>query len=185
MKISQILLAATLVATASFSAQAQHSHKPNAAPHGHKAAGETHAHKSPHGGVVRTAGTLHIELVQHPGELHVYLLDDNEATLTAARTTGSVMLLTTANKSSTVKLTPTGDHLVAKLPADASLRTAIVNLKASGKSLSARFEKLDAAKSAPAKAMGAAYMCPMQCEGSASDKPGSCPKCGMALVKKS
>ncbi|WP_240935919.1 heavy metal-binding domain-containing protein [Hymenobacter sp. HDW8] len=25
----------------------------------------------------------------------------------------------------------------------------------------------------------------MQCEGSASDKPGSCPKCGMALVKKS
>ncbi|MCR5890659.1 hypothetical protein LRS06_23300 [Hymenobacter sp. J193] len=24
----------------------------------------------------------------------------------------------------------------------------------------------------------------MKCEGSASDKPGSCPKCGMALVKK-
>ncbi|WP_308239931.1 heavy metal-binding domain-containing protein [Hymenobacter sp. J193] len=31
---------------------------------------------------------------------------------------------------------------------------------------------------------GTAYECPMKCEGSASDKPGSCPKCGMALVKK-
>ena len=25
------------------------------------------------------------------------------------------------------------------------------------------------------------YLCPMKCEGSASDKPGKCPKCGMAL----
>ncbi|GAB3300108.1 DUF305 domain-containing protein [Hymenobacter humi] len=34
------------------------------------------------------------------------------------------------------------------------------------------------------KAVGAAYICPMKCEGSASDKPGDCPSCGMALVKK-
>ena len=27
----------------------------------------------------------------------------------------------------------------------------------------------------------AKYICPMKCEGSASDKPGKCPKCGMAL----
>ncbi|MDR6563735.1 MULTISPECIES: heavy metal-binding domain-containing protein [unclassified Arcicella] len=27
-----------------------------------------------------------------------------------------------------------------------------------------------------------AYICPMKCEGSASDKPGDCPKCGMKLV---
>lgn len=26
------------------------------------------------------------------------------------------------------------------------------------------------------------YICPMKCEGSASDKPGDCPKCGMKLV---
>ncbi len=115
----------------------------------------------------------------------MYLLDANEATVTTTRPTGSVMLLTTANKTSTVALTPTGDHLVAKLPAGTALRTAIVNLKAGGKTLSARFEKLNATTAAPAKAVGAAYLCPMQCEGSASDKPGSCPKCGMALVKKS
>ncbi|MBC7449832.1 MAG: hypothetical protein H7330_17420 [Hymenobacteraceae bacterium] len=28
-----------------------------------------------------------------------------------------------------------------------------------------------------------AYECPMKCEGSASDKPGKCPTCGMELVK--
>ena len=30
-------------------------------------------------------------------------------------------------------------------------------------------------------AAAANYICPMKCEGSASDKPGKCPKCGMAL----
>jgi hypothetical protein len=28
-----------------------------------------------------------------------------------------------------------------------------------------------------------AYICPMHCENSASDKPGTCPVCGMDLVK--
>ncbi|MFQ5445991.1 MAG: heavy metal-binding domain-containing protein [Saprospiraceae bacterium] len=27
-----------------------------------------------------------------------------------------------------------------------------------------------------------AYVCPMHCEGSGSDKPGNCPKCGMEYV---
>ena len=39
------------------------------------------------------------------------------------------------------------------------------------------------AKNGGAKAVGMAYICPMKCEGSASDKPGACPTCGMALVK--
>ena len=28
----------------------------------------------------------------------------------------------------------------------------------------------------------ATYICPMKCEGSASNKPGDCPKCGMKLM---
>lgn len=28
-----------------------------------------------------------------------------------------------------------------------------------------------------------AYICPMHCEGSGSDKPGNCPVCGMDYVK--
>ncbi|GAA3992122.1 heavy metal-binding domain-containing protein [Hymenobacter antarcticus] len=182
MKFSLILAAA--FAAASFSAQAQHTHKPGTAAHGHKAAGETHAHGAPHGGVVRTAGAYHLELVQQAGAVRVYLLDGKEATMATTGTTGSVMLLTTAGKTSTVTLTPAGDHLVAQVPAGTTVRTAIVSLKAGGKSLSARFEKLDAAAKT-SKATAAAYTCPMNCEGSASNKPGSCPKCGMALVKKS
>ncbi len=182
MKISQ-LLAAALLLTAPLTVAAQHSHKPGAAAHGHKAAGESHAHKSPHGGTVRTAGKYHLELVQQAGEVHVYLLDANEKTLPLTRATGTAMLLSTAGKTSSVKLTPSGDHFVAAVPAGTTLRTAIVSLKANGSSLSARFEKLDAAAKA-GNAVSAAYACPMNCEGSASDKPGSCPKCGMALVKK-
>ncbi|MBX0293178.1 hypothetical protein K3G63_22225 [Hymenobacter sp. HSC-4F20] len=183
MKFSQ-LLPALLLLMAPVSLVAQHTHKPGTASHSHQAAGENHAHTSPHGGIVRTAGSFHIELVQQPTQLHVYLLDAKEATVTSAGTTGSVMLLTTANKTSTVTLLPKGDHLVATVPAGTKVRTAIVSLKASGKTLTARFEKLDATTKT-GKAVSAAYGCSMGCEGSASDKPGTCPKCGMALVKKS
>ncbi len=41
----------------------------------------------------------------------------------------------------------------------------------------------DTARTTPAT--NAAYICPMKCEGSASDKPGKCPTCGMDLVKNS
>ena len=34
------------------------------------------------------------------------------------------------------------------------------------------------------KEYASAYVCPMHCEGSGSDKEGECPKCGMAYVKK-
>lgn len=33
------------------------------------------------------------------------------------------------------------------------------------------------------KEYASAYVCPMHCEGSGSDKEGECPKCGMAYVK--
>lgn len=42
-----------------------------------------------------------------------------------------------------------------------------------------------AAKAADSKpAAKAVYVCPMDCPGSTSEKPGKCPKCGMALAKK-
>ncbi|WP_426492500.1 heavy metal-binding domain-containing protein [Hymenobacter sp. 102] len=185
MKLQHLLPLAACWLVAPASLLAQHSHKPGTAAHGHQAVGETHAHTSPHGGIVRTAGTYHIELVPQPTQLHVYLLDAKEATVATAGTTGTVMLLTTAGKTSTGTLTPSGDHFVVAVPAGTKVRTAIVSLKAKGKSLSARFEKLDAAAVKTGKAVSAAYICPMECAGSASTKPGSCPTCGMALVKKS
>jgi hypothetical protein len=35
----------------------------------------------------------------------------------------------------------------------------------------------------PAKVTDKAYICPMKCEGSASDQPGKCPVCAMDLEK--
>lgn len=33
------------------------------------------------------------------------------------------------------------------------------------------------------KEYASAYICPMHCEGSGSDQPGTCPKCGMEYEK--
>jgi len=52
--------------------------------HKHKSAGETHAHGSPHGGVVKTVGSYHAELIlnsndQDPGSrIELYLLESKE-----------------------------------------------------------------------------------------------------------
>jgi hypothetical protein len=177
-----LILAAALVAATSFSAQAQHSYKPGAAAHGHKAAGETHAHTSPHGGVVRTAGNYHVELVLAGNQMTVYLLDGQEKTLPSQGLTGTAMVQQ-GGKTASVKLAAAGlNQLRATLPAGATPTTAIITLRRGTETINARFEKL---ASTAAKAKALSYTCPMQCEGSASAQPGSCPKCGMALVKKS
>ncbi|MCX5792051.1 MAG: hypothetical protein NTY45_07525 [Elusimicrobia bacterium] len=45
--------------------------------------------------------------------------------------------------------------------------------------------KAPAAKEGPKEAKAAhKYVCPMHCPGGVSDKPGPCPKCGMAMAEK-
>ena len=184
MKLFGISLAvAALFALTPLTSQAQHSHA-DGKQDAHVAPGETHAHVAPHGGVVRSASPYHMELVQHAGELHIYLLAAKMAPVPNKSLSGTVMVQTTDNKTMTVTLVAGGaDHLVAKLPAGAKVRTAIVSLKADGKAINTRFDKLDAATKG-SKTVGASFECPMKCEGSTSPKPGSCPTCGMALVLK-
>ncbi len=184
MKILRISLAiATLMAAAPLASFAQHTHTAGEQ-HAEMAPGETHAHVAPHGGVVRSASPYHMELVQHPSELHIYLLGAKMSAVPTKGTTGTVMVQTADNKTSTVALAPAGnDHFTAKLPAGAKVRTAIVTLQADGKTINTRFDRLDETAAA-GKAVGAAYTCPMHPE-VLSDKPGKCPKCGMNLVKKS
>ncbi|GAB2954497.1 hypothetical protein GCM10027048_19910 [Hymenobacter coalescens] len=180
MKLLQLLAALLLAAPLSLSAQ--HGHKPGAAAHGHNAAGETHAHAAPHGGIVRTAGKYHVELLLKGGQMTVYLLDDKEQSQSNKGLTGTAMLQQ-GGKTTTVKLAAFGDNqLRAQLPAGATPTTAIITLRRGTETINARFDKL---ASTAAKAKALSYACPMNCAGSASDKPGSCPKCGMALVKKS
>ncbi|AYA39082.1 hypothetical protein D3Y59_18020 (plasmid) [Hymenobacter oligotrophus] len=179
MKFVRSLLAITLLA-APLSLFAQHTHQARAA-HSHNAAGETHAHTAPHGGIVRTAGKYHVELVLAGSQMTVYLLDGNEQTLATKGLTGTAMVLQ-GGKTASVPLAPYGDNqLRGALPAGATPTTAIITLRRGGETISARFDKL---ASTSAKAKATSYICPMQCEGSASSKPGACPKCGMALVKK-
>ena len=180
-KLLVLLATGLLLAPAAY---AQHDH----AAHGDKPAatpGESHAHKAPHGGMVRTAGDYHIEVVAKPGQLTVYLLDGKEGVTANKGVTGSATVQTTDNKSATMTLTPAGDeHFVAKLADGATARTAVISFQVKDKTISAIFDKLAAAEAKGTdKATGAAYRCPMKCENSASDKPGACPKCGMALVK--
>jgi hypothetical protein len=184
MKILRISLAiATLVAAAPLASFAQHTHAAGES-HGQMAAGETHAHVAPHGGVVRSASPYHMELVPQAASLDIYLLGAKMSAVPNKGTTGSVMVQTADNKTSTVPLTPTGDdHFSAKLPTGAKVRTAIVTLNTDGKTINVRFDKLDEA-AAGNPAVGAVYACPMHPDVTSSEAD-KCPKCGMALKKKS
>ena len=184
MKLVRIsLAAATLFALAPLASFAQHAHTAGE-PHAVMAPGETHAHVAPHGGVVRSASPYHMELVQHPTELLVYLLGPKMSAVPNKGTTGTVMVQTVDNKTSSLTLAPAGDdHFGTQLPTGTKVRTAIVTLQADGKTISTRFDKLDETAAA-SKPVGAMYTCSMHPEVH-GDKPGKCPKCGMTLVKKS
>ena len=170
-----LLAALTLLSVAPLTGQAQHAEK---------AAGETHAHVSPHGGVVRSAGAYHLELVAQPTELAFYLLGANMSAVPTKGMKGSVMVQQTTNATATLPLALAGnDHLTAKLPAGAKVRTAIVTLTtADGKTLTVRFDKLDEAHGH--KAVGAVFAYPLNPEVAAT-QAGPSPKRGLALVKKS
>ncbi|GAB2960466.1 hypothetical protein GCM10027048_30250 [Hymenobacter coalescens] len=170
------MLVAAALLTAPFSLSAQHSHG-----QGHNAAGETHAHTAPHGGIVRTAGKYHVELVLKDGQMTAYLLDGKEQVLANKGLTGTAMVQQ-GGKTTTVTLTPYGDdQLRGALPTGATPTTAILTLRRGGETINARFDKL---ASTAAKAKATSYVCPMGCKGSESTKPGKCPTCGMDLVKK-
>lgn len=66
--------------------------------------------------------------------------------------------------------------------ADAKLKAMAQTMKAAQTKEIKELQEWQA-KNGGAKTARAAYICPMKCEGSASDKPGKCPVCGMDLVK--
>ncbi|KUG09095.1 heavy metal-binding domain-containing protein [Solirubrum puertoriconensis] len=186
MKPLTLLLLSGCLLVLSPDSGAQQVPQPGRAPQGHRAPGETHAHRSPHGGIVRTAGTnhaYHVELLVQPTQVQVFLLNRDMEPVLSERTSGSVVLHTRTGKSLQLPLTATGGGgFAAALPAGTSMRTAVVYLKTNGRSLSARYEKLEVLK---VGANTLAYHCPMACADSPSAKPGTCPKCGMKLEKQS
>ncbi|GAA4509312.1 hypothetical protein GCM10023172_42610 [Hymenobacter ginsengisoli] len=180
-RISLVLL--TLLAMGALTSHAQQA-PASANQHGEIMPGETHAHVAPHGGVVHSSGSYHLELVPHSTSLEVYLYGPKMSVLPKQSATGTVLVESATKATSTVTLTPIGSNqFSAKLPAGTKLEAATVKLKVADQDLSVRFEKLGAALTS-GKTVGVHYTCTMHPEVS-STKPGKCPKCGMTLVKKS
>ncbi|TDN36917.1 hypothetical protein A8B98_05845 [Hymenobacter sp. UV11] len=130
---------------------------------------------------MHTADTYHIEAVQQGQLLAVYLFDGKMQPLSNQQVTGTA-LLDRGGQPNFLTLAPAGsDRLQAVLPKGAAPVAVTVQLKRDGQSLSARFESLHVA---PTQEAPAAYVCPMH-PSETSATPGSCPKCHMALRKRS
>ena len=169
-----LMLVAMLIAGTSISF-AQHNHE------------HPHTHKAPHGGIVKTAGDYHIEMVvdiqKKEDQVTFYLLDEKEKTIANKDITGTAMFLFDDKTTVTETLVAKGDdHFTVQLKYNKGF-TSVVTLKVKGETVTAKFEhKGSAAMKKDAKTNAAVYECPMKCE--KSNKPGKCSKCGMALEEK-
>jgi hypothetical protein len=103
---------------------------------------QDHKHGSPHGGIVKTAGTeFHIETVTKGEAIFVYLLDANEKTKTIVGATAKALVQTADGKTSTVSLKTSGkDSFLLNLNKGVKYNKAIITIKTAGKSASASFD---------------------------------------------
>ncbi len=159
---------------------AQHDH----GSHSHSQSTASPMFNPPHGGMMKMVGKYHIEMVvnmlQMEDKVSVYLLNSKGKTLSNDGITGTVMFMYGDNTTVKGQLLARGDdHFAAQLKSTEPF-TAMVSLNVKGKTITASFEY--GGLNAPAKTV--AYTCPMKCEGAKTyDEPGSCPKCGMNLIK--
>lgn len=107
--------------------------------------GADHKHTSPHGGIVKSSGNYHLELVQKAGELTIYLLDSKEKPMSVTGATATALLQTQSGQVTTAKLTPVGaQQLTATLDKTKVFHKAVINVAFSGKSASASFDLMAA-----------------------------------------
>lgn len=103
--------------------------------------GEAHAHKAPHGGIVKSAGKYHIELVVTQAGFDVYLLDAKEQTLPVEGVTGKATGLTKAKAKLDLNLNPQKDHLFAQTDPEAlEGGTLVIALHKGTEAISAKFK---------------------------------------------
>lgn len=132
MKNNLLAILLTLLTTAPVAAQ-------------HPAGPASHKHTSPHGGLVKTAGNYHLELLQKAGVLTVYLLDANEKTMPLAGMSATALLQTPAGQVTTAKLIPTAaGQFVVTLDKTKSFHKALINVTVKGQSASASFDLMGA-----------------------------------------
>ncbi|WP_026463152.1 heavy metal-binding domain-containing protein [Adhaeribacter aquaticus] len=138
------------------------------------ASAPVHSHKAHHGGTVKSVGDYHIELVEDRGKYVVYLLDMHEHSIPLRGVSGMAILRDNDRTLGSQNLIPVANtHF--ELPVQGLTPTAIIiNLNIKGQSLIAKFDKN--------QATALNYFCPQKCAGSESSLPGTCPKCGTALI---
>ncbi|GEO02541.1 hypothetical protein AAE02nite_02050 [Adhaeribacter aerolatus] len=138
------------------------------------ASGPAHAHKSNHGGVVKSAGDYHIELVTKSNQYLIYLLDAGEHPISLKGVTGLAILRDGDRTVHTQTLTPTfNTHFVLHTNGTAH-SAVIVNFMVNNQNITAKFEKTGSS--------AMIFFCPQKCTGSDSNIAGICPKCGTALA---
>ncbi|MFZ5480856.1 MAG: hypothetical protein ACOZNI_29115, partial [Myxococcota bacterium] len=112
---------------------------PAATPTGEHAAGE-HAHKAPHGGEVKSVGSVHLEAKFMPEGLLVWVTDKEEKALDTAAFAGATAMVKGEGAPQNVPLAPMGEHLHAQ----ATLKhgapaSAVVTITLDGKPQSVQF----------------------------------------------
>lgn len=103
---------------------------------------QDHKHGSPHGGIVKTAGSeFHIETVVKGESMFIYLLDANEKTKTIVGATATALVQTADGKTSTVTLKASDkESFLLNLNKAVKYNKAIITIKNGGKSASASFD---------------------------------------------
>lgn len=133
-----------------------------------------HAHQAPHGGIVKSAGDYHIELVDQGNKLRVYLLDTRERAISLKGVSGLAIFRNGDVTTGTHRLSPSSGAYY-EIPLKGQPYTAIIiNFKINGQSIIAKFDKDNR--------QAANFFCPQHCPGSDSNIAGNCAHCGSALV---
>lgn len=101
---------------------------------------DDHAHAAPHGGMVESAGSGHMEMVLSDGNLFIYPFDAAEQPLSVEGITDATAIIQAEGETEqTITLTPMGDHLMGTLPGGANHFTAHVSMPVEGETWTAHF----------------------------------------------
>jgi hypothetical protein len=155
---------------------AQHDHG------GHNHGGSSQSHQPPHGGQIKEAGKYHIEMLVNmllkQDKITLYLLKSNLKLVANEGITGTITIKYKDGTIVTDTLLSRGDdYFVAQLKKTEPF-TCTVKFQVKGKTVSAVFSYSGLGLNTKS-----VYTCPMHPE-IEQEKSGTCPKCGMELLKK-
>jgi hypothetical protein len=132
------MILAFLFACGSEPAAPRAAEAPAPAPASHEAT--PHTHTAPHGGDVKTAGSVHLEAKFMPDGVLVWVSDKDEKPLDTSAFAGATAVVKGEGAPQSVTMTPMGEHLHAQVPLEnGKPASAVVTLVVDGKPESVSF----------------------------------------------